>query len=216
MKLKTFSRSGMSLIGSLCASNATGGRRGETLRIELIDSKIVTASGALVDPIRLLPEDVNPEDVAHALSHQCRFTGHTREFYSVAEHSVRVTRWVQGEGGSVEEQKCALLHDASEAYLVDLPKPMKQDSYFGKSFRGAETRAMNAIADRFGLPRALPELVKVADLVLLATEVRDLMPQHRAFEKWKVFEPVPEQIKPWRPLKAREKWNSHFERLFTG
>jgi 5'-deoxynucleotidase YfbR-like HD superfamily hydrolase len=75
------------------------------------------------DPRR---EDVRVEDIAHALALQCRFAGHCRVPYSVAEHSVRVAEWVWDEtSGDRRASLAALLHDASEAYCVDVPRPLK-------------------------------------------------------------------------------------------
>ena len=127
-------------------------------------SMIATFSGRYVDPLHLSPDDVNIEDIAHALANQCRFTGHTLEFFSVAQHSVLVMRTLP-----IEHKFWGLLHDASETYLSDVARPLKQDPYFGQAYRGAEGRAMRAIASAFDLPWPEPPEVKVADNVLLAT-----------------------------------------------
>lgn len=137
---------------------------------------IQVASGAYVDPLNLQPEDVRVEDIAHALSHQCRFSGHTRRFYSVAEHSVRVCHLLRLEGHPERVQLQGLLHDAAEAYLLDLPRPLKQHPEIGHAYRDAEYRVWGAIALALGVCPITYDVVHQADLVLLATERRDLMP----------------------------------------
>jgi len=114
--------------------------------------------------------DVDIRDIAHALSNQGRFSGHTSVFYSVAEHSVRASYYV-----APELALCALLHDATEAYLVDLPRPIKRETELGKYYSKIESILWDAIAERFGLPDFMPREVKVVDSRMLATEMRDLM-----------------------------------------
>jgi hypothetical protein len=100
-----------------------------------------------------------------------RFGGMTRTFYSVAEHSVRVSLIVPA-----KDALWGLLHDASEAYLKDIPQPVKhQDA--AAFYREAEGVVMAAIAAKFGLPAREPESVKRADLIMVHTEGRDLFPQ---------------------------------------
>src|SRR5690606_5290032 len=75
-----------------------------------------TFTGRAVYPLDLRPDDIDIQDIAHALSMQCRYAGHTRQFYSVAEHSVHVARWCRQYGPAAALE--GLLHDATEAYLV--------------------------------------------------------------------------------------------------
>jgi hypothetical protein len=130
-------------------------------------SWIQTFTGKQFWPLEPRAEDVDVRDIAHSLSLQCRFNGHCRVFYSVAEHSVRVSRIVPPDLAS-----WGLLHDAAEAYLSDLPRPVK-DRLFG--FRDIEERLLEVIARAFGLPWPMPAAVAEADDALLATEARDLM-----------------------------------------
>lgn len=182
------------------------------LRIE--SDQILTVSGVYVNPLDLRAEQIFIEDVAHALAHQCRFVGHTNKFYSVAEHSVRAVRWNRKRGASNTELRWTLLHDASEAYLVDLARPMKIDPYFGKAYRGAEGRAMDVICERFGLERREPACVKEADLAMLAAERRDLMP---AGGEWTILDGIDvptERISPWSPRRAKRLFLQEYARLF--
>lgn len=129
---------------------------------------IQTYSGLKVFPLDPKPNQICIEDIAHALSNICRFTGHTRDFYSVAQHSVMVA-------SNVSNASCfwGVLHDASEAYLCDIARPVKIQPEL-KAYREAEDRLMAVICKKFGLPREMPDEVRLADRRALRTEARDL------------------------------------------
>lgn len=146
---------------------------------------------------------IDPIDIAHSLSQQCRFAGHTRPFYSVAEHSVRVAQ----ELDDVEDKLWGLLHDATETYLVDLPSPIKNDTAMGFYYREIEQEVESAIIGRFELkPPGVPEIVKRMDAQLLATERRDLLSHnaatHKLWSGWLNQAPLPDVIEPWEPRVA--------------
>ncbi len=167
---------------------------------------IQTYTGRQVTPLTLTPEAIAIEDIAHALAQTCRWTGHTREFYSVAQHSVMVALNCPFD--------CALwglLHDAPEAYLVDLPSPLKRAPEFG-GFRAAEERIMRVIARRFNLAWPEPPAVREADLRALATEARDLMTPTQAPSI--AAEPWLPEIRPWDSHKAEVVFLATF-RLLT-
>lgn len=126
-----------------------------------------TATGRQFWPIDPRADEVFPEDIAHSLAHQCRYAGHCRTFYSVAQHSVLVSLAVPP-----KDALWGLLHDASEAYLVDVPRPVKP---FLCGYKSAERAVTAAIASRFGLPPEMPASVKVADERILADEAAQLM-----------------------------------------
>ena len=158
-----------------------------------------TYSGHQFWPIDPRPEEIHVIDIAHALANQCRYAGHCREFYSVAQHSVLVSRIVPP-----EHALWGLLHDAAEAYLVDLPRPVKRYSTLGDCYRDVESRLMAVVCDRFGLPATEPPCVKDADNVALMTEKRDLMP---GLFKWReVAEPLADVIVPLWPMVAEGEW----------
>ncbi len=145
---------------------------------------ISTFTGKKFFPCDPRPEDLDIEDIAHALANVCRFTGHVRRFYSVGQHSLLVMHWVRGvlplrsdvhhtQHGRV--LLTALLHDASEAYLCDVARPVKRSAGM-EGYRAIEAKVEAVIAERFGLMHPLPEVVKQADEILLVTEARDLVP----------------------------------------
>lgn len=170
-------------------------------------------SGGRFHPLEPVIADISIDDIAHALSHQCRFSGHTREHYSVAEHCVRVSELLEEWGYGETVQLWGLLHDASEAYLVDLPQPLKADPRLGVPYREAEDRVMRAVCFRFGLPLQEPMAVRQADQVLLATEARDLMPYRP--EHWAKLtqEPLEKEIVPWAHDVAKRNFIAAYLRL---
>jgi len=112
------------------------------------------------------PDEICIEDIAHALSLTCRFGGHCSEFYSVAEHSIRVMGIV-----TVKYKLEALLHDAHEAYLHDVPRPIKQDI---PQYKILADNLQEAILTKFDCKTRNSKEVKKADDTMLATEARDL------------------------------------------
>ena len=107
-----------------------------------------TASGVTFYPLDPRPEEIRIEDIAHSLALQCRFAGHCREFYSVAEHSVRGAQALRSIGATVAMQAAFLLHDASEAYAVDLPRPIKRMMPNYKAMEKALERVCYRISPR--------------------------------------------------------------------
>lgn len=170
---------------------------------------IHTFTGRLVNPLDLQPEDIDIRDIAHALARQCRFSGATKDFYSVAQHSVICSRIV--EAGF---EFSALMHDASEAYLQDVARPLKIHPSFGQSYRGAEKRAEKVIAGVFGTDWPMPPEVKDADNLALVTEARDLM---HGTDNWSDFyrsiTPLPDVIKAWTPPRAEREFLKRFAAL---
>lgn len=170
---------------------------------------IQTRSGVkfyLLDP---RPEDFRIEDIAHALSMTCRFAGHVREFYSVAEHSVRVARILSAHPRRV--QLTGLLHDATEAYISDMARPFKRLPEF-EAYRDVEDRLMEHVAARYGLIYPLPGPVKLADEIMLGTEARDLM--WPVVDDWHLrYTCLSETITPWSPTQAKHEFLDLFNRL---
>lgn len=124
-------------------------------------------SGRMFDLANPDPGLLDINDIAHALSLICRFTGHVNEFDSVGQHSLIVSNLVPR-----EDALAGLMHDATEAYLTDVSRPLKR---MLPDYQAAEHRMWQAIAARFDLPLTLPASVKEADNVSLIWEQRDLM-----------------------------------------
>lgn len=131
-----------------------------------------TFSGRVFFPIDPRPDEVNIDDIAHALSMLCRYSGHCLKFYSVAEHSVHVAQWLFDNGYAWETILAGLLHDATEAYVADVPRPLKQSL---PTYKDAESRVWGAIAARYGLGPELPAEVHEADNRILADEIQQNM-----------------------------------------
>ncbi len=173
---------------------------------------IQVRSGGRFYPLDPRPEEVFIEDVAFALSNVTRFSGHC-EFYSVAQHSVLVSRHCDQ-----ADALFGLLHDSAEAYICDLSRPVKQSLRRAGIvvFDTIEGAIMDAVCQRFGLPLIQPESVDRADVLLLATEARDLMApltpgwRHTVENGYPVLE---ERIVPWTPLKARQEFLARFAEL---
>lgn len=157
--------------------------------------------------------DVSLEDIAISLSRQCRFGGHLKkdvEHYSVAQHCVIVSRACKPEHALV-----GLLHDAAEAYVQDIIRPLKQT--LGASYAVVESAWSLAIGQHFGLGDALvslPDDVHAADKRALVTERRDLICHHdRPWGLQLQFDPYPETIIPLRAHLAYRLFMSRFEEL---
>ena len=134
---------------------------------------IRTFSGIYMNVFEPTIEMICIEDIAHALSHQCRFGGHLPDFYSVAQHCI-----LMSERMHESHQLAALLHDASEAYLLDIPSPIKKGLI---NYKDLEDNLMNLIAKRFGFEYPLHEKVKEVDNFMLQWEWSTLMLNKRMF-----------------------------------
>lgn len=167
-------------------------------------SVILTSKGNYFDFANAEFYDYDIEEIAHALSHLCRFTGHTRKHYSVAQHSVHVANLVPT-GYQLE----ALLHDASEAYLGDVSSPLKA---LLPDYKRIEQSVEYGIARHFALAYPQTPCIKEADLRMLVTEKRDLMP-HIQYDSvcWPSHKPAPFKVVPWTAEKAKREFLVMYE-----
>lgn len=174
---------------------------------------IQTVSGHRFNPFEPDSGQIDIVDIATALANQCRFGGHTRTFYSVAQHSCLVSDLVRQHGAGPADALWALLHDASEAYLVDLPHPIKHRSEQGKLYAAAESGIQAAICDRFGLPAEPPESLKAIDRSLLATERAALSEVTWHWPELEGVDALDLRIEGWPPDHARAEFLNRYELL---
>ena len=165
------------------------------------------ASGRQFWPFDPRAEEVDIEDIAHALSQLCRFGGHTLRFYSVAEHSVLISYVVPP-----EDAFAALMHDATEAYCVDIPRPLKRGL---SNYADVEAGIWRAICVRFGIEPVLSAAVKAADNAMCIAEARSIM--SRPEVDWSAGADAAD-IEPrcWSPEVARAAFLGRFYELTEG
>jgi len=168
-------------------------------------SKIVTYSGEVFDFNHPSRNVILIEDIAHSLALQCRYTGHTKKFYSIAEHSYRMSM-----ANLPGDPMSRLMHDSAEAYISDIAYPIKRNLLYGIDripISLLEHDIINAIAIGLGLFVIDLKSTKRGDRVMMATEVRDLMPKerHEMYSDYVGGEsPLKEKIKPFSPKKAEK------------
>lgn len=215
---------------------------------ERIGNWIETYTGSLFYPLDPRDDEIDIRDIAHSLSLQCRFNGHCSEFYSVAQHSLLVVKHLESQdltlsttGKDKKKQrffsanvKCsdidvlllrALLHDAAEAYICDVPRPLK---IMLSAVQEADKLNTHAIYKKYNCTidyilkwfhynfdnlgdLEISEMIKQADNAILAAEVRDLGLQKH--EKWCDFEPSPVAVIPMSPKQAEQAFLDKFYEL---
>lgn len=165
-----------------------------------------TFSGRAFWPLDPQPDEVFIEDIAHSLSLQCRYAGHCVKFYSVAEHSVLIARWLLENHGP-QVALWGLLHDAPEAYVVDVPRPLKP---FLANYKGIEAGVMAAISSRYGLAADMPDAVHEADGRIICDELVNLLPM-----VWhgKHDDPLGVTLEYWSPEEAEVEFLAAFDAL---
>lgn len=141
-----------------------------------------TNSGLIFDFVNPTEDMIDIEDIAHALSQLCRFTGHCDRFYSVAEHSL-IGALVLMERGDDELAFEFLMHDAHEAYVGDLSTNLKK---LCPDFKIVEERVDKLIRKKYRMEAEMPAAVKQMDITMLATEKKNLLYNHR-FSEWNVL-----------------------------
>jgi 5'-deoxynucleotidase YfbR-like HD superfamily hydrolase len=177
--------------------SASGDARTDA-RSAFVPPIIITKSGKKIDLLQPDPQEFSISDIAHALSHLCRFTGHTRRFYSVAQHSLMVSELVPQ-----ALAKEALLHDAAEAYIGDVSTPLK---ILLPEYRSIEERIELAIHQRFQLDFCDDHRthIKRADIIMLATERRDLFDLQARQERWRLLDGIEPLHNLIHPLPAEK------------
>jgi hypothetical protein len=138
------------------------------------DHWMQTFTGRKFYPLAPRVEDIVIEDIAHALAQICRWGGHCMYHFSVAQHSLNVSYMVQEMNGSPRACLLGLLHDAQEAYLGDMVRPLKMADAM-EAYREAEDRLERAVWERFGLQETDQRLVKGVDRRMCVTEGEIIM-----------------------------------------
>jgi uncharacterized protein len=175
-------------------------------RVIAINNWIQTYTGKKFYPLNPNIEDIDIIDIAHSLSNLCRFTGHSKHFYSISQHSVYVSL-----NCDPKDAMKALIHDASEYALQDIPSPLKYSGLF-EEYKKFEKQLQSMIYRKYCGDDVEPESVKIADLRMLATEARDLM--HPLHEDWKMpAEPFLFKIEPLSPKEAESLFLTRFNEL---
>lgn len=172
---------------------------------ELPPTLLRTISGKTLDFRAIDPESIDISDIAHSLSMQCRFHGHIKSFYSVAQHSVGVSY-----ACDPEDAFHGLMHDAHEAYIGDLARPFKNWVPLLRSIEDLMSAQVLAV---FNLPAEQPESVTRADNNMLATEARDLCDPDWPWETIPGAWPLPDKITPLPPMEACKLFVARYTQL---
>lgn len=173
---------------------------------------LITYTGKVVNPLDMSVDDICIEDIAHALSNVCRYGGHIKKFYSVAEHCI-----LMAASDFPGPAPWKLMHDASEAYLPDICAGIK--SYI-VGFKKIEEKLLGVIAKKYGLPLLEGELlkeVKKGDILIRYWEGKALMPysKRKEFRDWNGSKPkVKVEICNWTPWQAEELFLKCFHEMF--
>lgn len=148
---------------------------------------IITFSKQKFSPLHAKAEEIDIIDIAHALSLMCRANGHIKHFYSVAQHCLNCTKEAEMRGLSEEIQLACLLHDASEAYISDITRPVKRSL---PQYREYEEVLQNQIFGKFNLAHLTEAehcFVKEIDDTLLYYELLELMNEEISDEQPQIF-----------------------------
>lgn len=158
------------------------------------------------------PDVVDIDDIAHSLANQSRFTGHTRRYYSIAEHCCHCF-----DKSSLSSRVYALLHDSSEAYLNDIAKPWKHlVKVDGRSYEELERLWTNAILDalNFGAEYVQPSIqqeVSQIDFAMLHTEAQNLLPAHDWIKPEKSYHAL--RLDCWSPDEAKTQFLNRWKKI---
>lgn len=172
----------------------------------ITDEYISVKSGTQFTFMNPQPEQIHIGDIAHSLGMQCRYNGHCSEFYSVAEHCFHIADWIYAKTQNKRLALEGLLHDASEAYLCDIPRPIKP--YLDPHYGNLENLIERAIARRFNLTLPWNAYVKEADSRIVLDEYKVLFEAELGPCTWTLpyDEPLKHVIQCWDPKTSKEKF----------
>lgn len=180
-----------------------------------MDNWIETFTGKKVNIFKMTKEDVDINDISHALSMTCRFNGHCKDFYSVAEHSVRCLDVLKDSCLHTTHEKLqVLMHDAAEAYIGDIPRPIKQQWPFISELENKIQKVIfEALNIKYSESFYVEEIKKIDD-ILLATEARDL--NLNVDEQWTLKqEPLEKRIISYSQKEAESLFLNSFHTLMS-
>jgi len=175
-----------------------------------MNTKVYTFDGGLISPFNPIPEQILFSDIARGLAHRCRWGGQIREYYSVAEHSIMVACQC-----SDEYRLWGLLHDAAEAYIGDIPAPLKDKVWFHVPdeqgviqklpYSDVEDRILHMVLAEAGCSVvAMPDVVHEADMIIRRWEYRELLDPGTRHNSTFV---------PMTPTEAMARWLESFHSL---
>lgn len=171
---------------------------------------IQTYSGIQFYPENPTIDMIDIKDIAHGLSHICRYSGQCPEFYSVAQHSILVSYVVYLRTGNARLAMKALLHDATEAYFSDIPKPVKQ---LLPDYEKLEAKLSDIIYTKFNLSYDAYEEIKRVDTEILTAEYNDFNLDKYGYD-WELTCPAPQEllnkIVPLSSKEAKEKFMIYY------
>lgn len=176
----------------------------ETIR-RIIGPTILLAGGSYFDFEAPHTSVFTIDDIAHGLAMTCRFAGQCKRHYSVAQHSVHVSEIVPA-----DHAYQGLMHDAPEAFVGDMAKPLK---VLLPEYSVIEKRVERAVFDRFNVATPLPPSIKDADIVMLVTEQRQLMGNHDDWNYCRGRTPLDFEIPEWTPDEAKARFLARFDEL---
>lgn len=168
---------------------------------------IETYSGHKLNVFDIDPDMIDPVDIAHALSMNCRFNGHVKKHLSVAEHSVHCALMV-----SPENRFQALMHDAAEAYVSDMPRPIKHEI---PAIVELDKIITKAIFDKFDIEYPICEEVKMVDLMLCKAEARDSGMDTKSWPDDGIDVSLHHVPSYWSPEEARKTFLNMFECIMS-
>ncbi len=178
-----------------------------------------TWTGKMLDVTDPDPDQIDIFDIAHHLSLMTRFNGACKHFYSIAQHSVLCAKqaksWHYPRPSEEKLELALLMHDAAEAYVGDIVRPLKRAM---PDFVVYENKVMDAINERFDLPRVaeisgFERAVKEVDNRMLVTEKLQLMVPTVRWAIEGIFEPYDLELERWEPRAAEMLFLSHFARF---
>lgn len=180
----------------------------------MLDPWIETYTGKKFYFLSPHPAMIEIEDIAHALSQTCRFSGHTREFYSVAQHCINVSDLLMHKYHDPELALEGLFHDSAEAYLTDIATPVKKHL---PEYEVMEDRILRAIHRKYNIHESTTDRVKDADTCMLLSEAKAFLPSEGKdwAQKYMTTFPLKENLRGWSPEVARFEYKILFQTLVT-